>query len=125
MRTTVLRVLLVLYAAGSVAVVIPLVLDLAGDLSATTSGKVLAAALIALATGALLAIRDPWEHRAIVQVLTVFLWLAGLAILYRLLFEEHPAFPTDLVLLVDLAAALLFTLFSPQPPEARAEAPEA
>jgi len=116
-RTPVLRVLLVLYVAGSLAVVIPLVLDRAGDLSATTSGKVLAAALVALAVGAGLALRDPWAHRAVIQVLIVFLALAAVAILYRLLFEDHPPLPTALVLLFDVGAAGLLIGFYPRPPE--------
>jgi hypothetical protein len=58
-RNIMARVLLVIYVLGTVAVALPLVLNLAGDLSNTTSGKVLAAALIALGAGAALAVRDP------------------------------------------------------------------
>jgi hypothetical protein len=116
-RITIARVLLVVYALGSVVVVIPLVLDLAGDLSATTSGKILAAALLAMGAGAALAVRDPWEHRAVIQVLIAFLCLAALAILYRLLFEDHPALPTATLLAVDVAAGVLFSVFYPRPPQ--------
>jgi hypothetical protein len=116
-RLTMTRVLLALYVLGSIAVIVPLVLDLAGDLSATTSGKVLAAALAALAVGAALAVRDPWAGRAVVRVLVVFLSLAALALLYRLLFETHPLFPTAAVLAVDVAGALLFAAFYPRPPD--------
>jgi hypothetical protein len=116
-RTTILRVLLVIYAIGSVAVAIPLVLDLAGDLSATTSGKILAAALLSMGAGAALALRNPWEHRAVIQVLLLFLGLAALAILYRLLFEGHAVLPTAALLLLDVAAAALFAVFYPRAPE--------
>ena len=116
-KNSVVRVLLVLYVLGSVAVILPLVLDLAGDLSATTSGKILAAALAALAMGAALALRDPWAGRAIIQVLIAFLSLAALAILYRLLFEGHPAWPTAAVLVVDVAGAVLFAVFHPRTQE--------
>ena len=117
MRTTILRVLLVIYALGSVAVAIPLVLDLAGDLSATTSGKILAAALLAMGVGAALAVRDPWEHRAVIQVLLPFLGMAAFAILYRLLFEGHAVLPTATLLVLDVAAAALFAIFYPRAPE--------
>ena len=83
-RNTGARVLLVLYVVGTVTVALPLVLNLAGDLSNTTSGKILAAALIALGAGAALAIRDPWADRRMIQVLIVFTSLATLAIVYRL-----------------------------------------
>jgi hypothetical protein len=115
LRTTILRALLVVYALGSVAVVIPLLLDLAGDLSSTTSGKILAAALLAMGAGAALAVRDPWERRGVIQVLIAFLSLAAVAILYRLLFEGHAAFPTLTLLVVDVVAAALLTAFYPRP----------
>jgi peptidoglycan/LPS O-acetylase OafA/YrhL len=115
-RNTITKLLLVLYVFGSVAVILPLVLDRAGDLSATTSGKILAAALGALAVGAALALRDPWSHRAIIQMLIVFLSLAAIGILYRLLSEGHPPLPTAAVLAVDLAGAVLFVAFYPRPP---------
>jgi FtsH-binding integral membrane protein len=116
-RTDVLRVLLVIYALGSLLVVAPLALDLAGDLSATTSGKILAAALLAMAAGAALAVRDPWEHRAVLQVLIVFLSLAALAIFYRLLFENHPLLPTAILLAIDVAGAVLFAAYYPRSPK--------
>jgi hypothetical protein len=115
-RNAITKLLLILYVLGSVAVILPLALDRAGDLSATTSGKILAAAIGALAVGAALALRDPWAHRAVVQVLIFFLSLAALGILYRLLFEGHPPLPTAVVLAVDLAGAVLFILFYPRPP---------
>ena len=118
MRSSILRVVLVLYMVGSLAVVIPLVLDLAGDLSATTSGKILAAALVALAVGAGLALRDPWAHRAVIQVLIVFLALAAVAIMYRLVFENHALLPTATLLVVDVLAAALLVALYPRAPEA-------
>jgi hypothetical protein len=93
------------------------VFNLAGDLSNSTSGKVLAAGIAALAFGAVQALRDPWANRAVIQVLIVFLGLAALAILYRLLFEGHPLFPTAVVLVVDVAGAVLFIASYPRPPD--------
>jgi hypothetical protein len=116
-RNMVARVLLAVYVLGTVVVVLPLVLDLAGDLSNTTSGKVLAAALIALGTGAGLALRDPWADRRVIQVLIVFTCLATVAILYRLAFEHHPRDLAWFVLPFAAAAPVLFAVFYPRPPE--------
>ena len=104
-NNTIVRVLLAVYVAGSVAVAVPLVLNLAGDLSNSTSGKVLAAAVIALGLGAALAIRDPWANRIMILVLIVFTSLATVAILYRLLFEpQHEPYPARFLLPLSLAA---------------------
>ena len=111
------RVLLVVYVVGTVAVALPLILNLAGDLSNSTSGKVLAAALIALGAGAALAIRDPWADRRVIQVLIVFTGLATLAILYRLAFEHHSPDLAWFVLPFSVAAPVLFAVFYPRPPE--------
>jgi hypothetical protein len=117
-RSTVIRALLAIYVAGSVAVAVPLVLNLAGDLSNSTSGKVLAAAVIALALGAALAMRDPWANRAMILVLIVFTSLATVAILYRLLFEpEHEPDPARYLLPIALAAPVLLAVFYPRAPE--------
>ena len=113
---TMARVLLVIYVVGTVAVALPLVLNLAGELSDSTSGKVLAAALTALGAGAALAIRDPWADRRTIQVLIVFTGLATLAILYRLAFEHHPSDPAWYVLPFSVAAPVLFAVFYPRPP---------
>jgi hypothetical protein len=113
-----IRVLLAVYVAGSAAVAVPLVLNLAGDLSNSTSGKVLAAAVIALGLGAALAIRDPWANRLMILVLIVFTSLTTVAILYRLLFEpQHEPYPAGYLLPVSLAAPLLFAAFYPRPPQ--------
>jgi Ca2+/H+ antiporter len=102
-----------------VAVAIPLAFALgrAGDLAGTTSGKVLAGALLALGFGALRAARDPWRHRLVVQMLIVFTTLATLAIVYRLVFEDYVRDPAWLVLPFALAAAILLALFYPRPPQ--------
>ena len=115
---TIVRTLLAVYVAGSAAVAVPLVLNLAGDLSNSTSGKVLAAAVIALGLGAALAIRDPWQNRIIILVLIVFTSLATVAVLYRLLFEpQHDPDPARFLLPLSLAAPLLFAVFYPRPPQ--------
>ena len=78
-RNSVARLLLVLYAIGTVAIAIPLAFALgdAGDLADTTSGKVLAAALLALGFGGLMAAHDPWRNRLLIQVLMAFTALAA------------------------------------------------
>jgi hypothetical protein len=117
----VLRVILVLYAVGSVAVAVPLVLDLtgAGELAGTTSGKILAAAILSLAFGAALAARDPWRDRTVVKVLIAFTALAALAILSRLLFhdESYAVDPAWMVLPFAIAAPVLLAVFYPRSPE--------
>jgi hypothetical protein len=110
------RALLVIYVAGTGVIALPLVLNLAGDLSNTTSGKVLAAAVIALGAGAALAVRDPWANRRMIQVLIVFTGLATLAILYRLAFEHHSPDLAWFVLPFSVAAPVLFVVFYPRPP---------
>jgi hypothetical protein len=112
------RLLLVLYAIGTPVVAIPLAFGLghAGELADTTSGKVLAAALLALGFGALMAARDPWRHRLTVQVLIVFSALATLAIVYRVAFEDHPHDPAWVLLPFAAAAPVLLTFFYPRRP---------
>ncbi len=120
-RNTVTRVLLVLYALGSFAVVVPLLLDLpgAGELAGTTSGKILAAAVFSLGLGAALAARDPWRNRIVVQMLMAFTTLAALAILWRLLFHEeaYDVDPAWMVLPVACAAPVLLAVFYPRSPD--------
>ena len=119
-KNTVARVLLVLYALGSVAVVIPLLLDLpgAGELAGTTSGMILAAAIFALGFGAAVAARDPWRNRVVVQVLIAFTALATLAILIRVLFHDEPYSIDPAWMILPFAAALpvLFAVFYPRAP---------
>ena len=121
-RNTVARVLLVLYALGSAAVVVPLLLDLprTGELAGTTSGKILAAAIFALGFGAAMAARDPWRNRLMIQVLIAFTALAALAILTRVLFhhEGYRVDPAWIVLPFAAAAPVLLVVFYPRtPPE--------
>jgi hypothetical protein len=117
-KTTVARMLLVVYAVGSVAIAIPLLLSFgdAGDLADTTSGKILAAALLAIGFGALAASRDPWRQRLMIQVVMAFTALSSVAIAYRLAFEDHPVFPTLILLPFAAAAPVLFVLFYPRGP---------
>jgi hypothetical protein len=117
-RNRITQFLLVLYAAGSVVVAIPLLFAFgnAGDLADTTSGKVLAAALLAMALGALLAARDPWANRVLIPVLIAFTAMSALAIVYRLAFEEHVNDPAWMVLPFAVAAPALLTLFYPRAP---------
>jgi hypothetical protein len=117
-RNKIAQILLVLYAAGSVAVAIPLLFAFprAGDLADTTSGKILAAALVAMAFGALLAARDPWQHRTMILVVIVFTSFSALAIGYRLAFEDLWHDPAWMMLPLAIAAPVLFTLFYPRAP---------
>jgi hypothetical protein len=82
---------------------------------------VLAAALIALGCGAVLAMRDPWRDRIVIQILIVFLVLASLAIVVRLLFHHEPyaVDPAWMVLPLVVVAPALFAAFYPKgpPPE--------
>lgn len=121
-KNSVARILLALYALGSLAVVIPLVFDLSntGELAGTTSGKILAAAILALGIGAALAARDPWGNRSVIIVLMVFMGLAALAILWRLLFhrESYAVDPAWMVLPVAIAGPVLLAVFYPKPPSA-------
>ena len=73
-RTRVAQGLLILYFVGSIAAALPLLFSLgrAGDLVNTTSGKILGAALLSLGVGALVAARDPWRNRVMIQVLILF-----------------------------------------------------
>lgn len=118
-RNKVTRLLLVPYAIGTVVIAIPLafVVGHGGELADTTSGKVLAAALLAMGFGALRASRDPWRERLMVQVLIVFAALAALAIVYRLLFEDHPLYPAWVLLVLAAATPILLGVFYPRSPE--------
>jgi hypothetical protein len=121
-RDTITRILLVLYAVGSIAIAIPLLFDLrgAGELAGSTSGKILAAAILALALGAALSARDPRQNRTVILVLIVFMALAAVAILWRLLFhhEGYAVDPAWMVLPVAVAGAVLLAVYYPRPPDA-------
>jgi hypothetical protein len=115
-RLRVTRILLVAYCLGSVAIAVPLLLDVghSGNLAGTTSGKILAAALIAMGVGALGAARDPWRQRLVIRVLIVFTALSAAAIVYRLAAERHRHDPAWIVLPLAIAAPLLLTFFYPR-----------
>ena len=119
-RNSMTRVLLVVYAIGSVVVALPLLFALegSGELKNTTSGKILAASLLALGLGAVLAARDPWQNRLMVTVITTFTTLAAFAIAYRLVFEHKFHDPAWVVLPLAVAAPILFGVFYPHRPDA-------
>jgi predicted Abi (CAAX) family protease len=90
----------------------------AGELAGTTSGKILAAAILALGFGAAMAARDPWRNRLMIQVLIAFTALATLAILIRVLFHDEPYSVDPAWMVLPFAAALpvLFVIFYPRAP---------
>jgi len=100
MRTNILRVLLVAYFLASVAVAVPVAMGIgrAGELAGTTSGKILAAAIVALGLGALLAATDPRRHRVVILMLIAFTALSALAILSRVIGDEHSEDPAAVLL---------------------------
>jgi peptidoglycan/LPS O-acetylase OafA/YrhL len=118
-RNRVAQALLIVYFLGSVAVALPLLFAIgrAGELVDTTSGKILAAAVLSLGIGALLAVREPWRNRIMIQVLVLFTGMATLAIVYRLVFENHADDPARFLLVPAVAAPVLFLVFYPRAPE--------
>jgi len=117
-RNRVAQILLILYAIGNAAIAVPLLFAFgrAGDLAATTSGKILVAALLAMGFGALAAARDPWRNRLMIQVVMAFTALSSLAIVYRLAFEDHRNDPAWILLPLAVAAPVLFAVFYPRRP---------
>ena len=119
-RNTVARILLILYALGSLAIALNLLLSGpgSGDIAWSTSGKILAAATFALGFGAAMASRDPWQNRLVIQILIVFMACTTLAIVYRMLThgEDDPGESTWIVLAAAAAAPALFAVFYPRPP---------
>jgi xanthine/uracil permease len=116
-RPRVTKLLLVLYAFGSVALAVPLLIyGRAGELSQTTSGRILAAALLAMGLGALGAARDPWGNRLLIKVLIAFAGLSSLAIIHRLAAGNHEPDPAWLLLPFAVAASILLGVFYPRPP---------
>ncbi len=115
MRTTILRVLLVAYFLASVAVAVPVAMgiDRAGELAGTTSGKILAAAIVALGLGALLAATDPRRHRVVVLMLMAFTTLSALAILSRVIGDEHRNDPAAVLLPFVAACPVVFAFLFP------------
>lgn len=112
----VIRILLVVYCVGSVVVTVLLLVapGLTGGFGLTTSGEVLAAAVLALGLGALSAARDPWRGRPVIQVLIAFTALAALPMIYRLAAEHYPHDRAWVLLPIDLAIPLLLALFYPR-----------
>jgi hypothetical protein len=121
-KMTLLCVVLVLYAVGTVIIAIPLAFAFtnAGDLANTTSGKILAAALVTLGFGALVAATDPRRHRLVIQMIIVFTSLAALAIVTRLAGGHHDGDLAWFVLPAAVAAPVLLVALYPSKGE-RAE----
>jgi MFS family permease len=116
-RDKVTKLLLIVYALGSVAMAVALLIyGHAGDLAKTTSGRILAAALLTLGLGALLSVRDPWSHRVVFKMIIVFTALAAGAIVYRLAAGQHVNDPSWLLLPFAVVAPILFTIFYPRAP---------
>jgi peptidoglycan/LPS O-acetylase OafA/YrhL len=114
-RDRILQVLLLLHGLVATVSAIALALSIGrvGELRHTTSGKILAAALLALGFGAFTAARAPRRHRTIVQMLIVFGSLSALAVVYRLATEHHYHDLAWLVLPLVLAAPVLLLVFYP------------
>jgi hypothetical protein len=116
-RNTTIRILLAVYALSSVAVALALFLGLpdTGDLSGTTSGHILAAAILALAFGATIAARDPWEHRRIIQIIIAFTVMATVVIAVRVATHSFHTLDRAWVLVpVSAACPILLGLFYPR-----------
>lgn len=115
-RDRIIRILLLAYAAGSVVVALPLLLyGRAGDLAETTSGRILAAALLAMAGAAAAAARNPWHNRLVVKMLIAFSIMSAGAISYRVLAGHHMDDPARFILPVAVAAPILLAVFFPRP----------
>src|SRR5664279_5119853 len=78
-----------------------------------TSGKVLAAALLALGIGALVATTDPHRHRLMITVAILFALFAAAAIVYRLHWEHHLHDPAKYLLFLVVGYPLLALVFYP------------
>jgi hypothetical protein len=115
-RLLIIRILLAVYFVASLAVAFPVALGIgrAGELAGTTSGRILAAAIVSLGIGAMLAATDPRRHRAVILVLIVFTTLAALAIASRLIADEHRNDPAAIVLPFVIACPVLFAIFYPR-----------
>jgi len=81
-----------------------------------TGGKVLAAAVLALGIGSLLAARDPYRHRVMVQTLIVFNAAGPVGLLYRVLFESEmtPIGASWTFIALMTGFLVLFYVFYPQ-----------
>lgn len=111
------RILLVLYALASVVIAVALVFtEEAGNLGHTTSGRILAAALLTLGFGALAAVRNPWANRLVIKMLIAFTGMASVVIAVRIAFHHHENDPGWFLLPPAVAACVLLTVFFPRPP---------
>lgn len=115
MRLVILRILLAIYFVASLTVAFPIALGIGhtGELAGTTSGKILASAIVALGVGALLAAIEPVRHRGIIVVIIAFTALACLAIVTRLIGNEHRHDPAAVLLPFVAACPVLLAVFFP------------
>lgn len=130
-RNDAVRIVLVAYALVCVAFAVPLLFFLRRGADLVhwygldpTAGKLLGAALVALAVGSLLAATDPSRHRLVVLTQLVFTVLGVLVLAYRLLLAAGHTHDVSWVILALLALfAVLFASFYPA--GERREEPEA
>jgi peptidoglycan/LPS O-acetylase OafA/YrhL len=116
-RRRIMQILLVLYALGSLAMAVPLLFYAgAGNLAETTSGRILASALLSLGLGAVAASRDPWRHRIVVQMLIAFTTMAALSIAFRLAMGYHEDDPAWFLLPIAACSPVLLAIFYPRRP---------
>jgi len=113
-RNDATSIVLVLYALTCIAFAVPLLFFLGWGSSLVhwygldpTAGKLMGAALAALAVGSLVAATDPARHRIVVLTQLVFTGLAALALGYRLFLGPGHTHDVGWVILALLA---LFTL---------------
>lgn len=95
-----LRTLLAIYflASAAVAAIIAFKIGRGGNLADTTSGRILAGAVLTLGLGALAASFDPHRYRVAIQLVMLFLALSIPALAYRVFFESHTSDPAWLIL---------------------------
>jgi hypothetical protein len=120
-RNDATSIVLVVYALTCLAFAVPLLFFLGWGSSLVhwygldpTAGKLMGAALAALAVASLLAATDPARHRLVVLTQLVFTGLGVLALGYRLLLGPGHTHDVGWVILGLLALfALLFAVFYP------------
>jgi len=113
MQKRLLTLVLYAYAAGGLAVSVPLMLLLGPSAHATnaTTVRLFGAALFALAVGALAAAREPARHRTVLLMEIAFTALASLVLTFKVLIHHsHPGFDERDYLFLALTLACLVLL---------------